>query len=120
MLAEAGVLEALQERERATLRIGELHHSRGHVQALLQPHRFNRHTFLCGQSGSGKTYALGCSWSSSSSTPTCRWSSWTRTRTSCASASCSPRRHPTTPHGCADSTCACCATTASTTRSPRA
>ncbi|MFJ2298278.1 ATP-binding protein [Oerskovia paurometabola] len=57
--AGAGVLEALQARERATLRIGELHHSRGNVAALLQPHRFNRHTFLCGQSGSGKTYALG-------------------------------------------------------------
>lgn len=57
--AGAGVLEALQARERATLRIGELHHSRGHVDALLQPLRFNRHTFLCGQSGSGKTYALG-------------------------------------------------------------
>ncbi|WP_227748703.1 ATP-binding protein [Oerskovia douganii] len=57
--AGAGVLEALQARERATLRIGELHHVRGNVDALLQPHRFNRHTFLCGQSGSGKTYALG-------------------------------------------------------------
>ncbi|MHA7133460.1 ATP-binding protein [Oerskovia turbata] len=57
--ADAGVLRALQARERATLRIGELHHSRGGVSALLQAHRFNRHTFLCGQSGSGKTYALG-------------------------------------------------------------
>jgi uncharacterized protein len=57
--ADAGVLQALQARERATLRIGDLHHSRGDVAALLQPHRFNRHTFLCGQSGSGKTYALG-------------------------------------------------------------
>lgn len=27
--------------------------------ALLDPRRFNRHTFWCGQSGSGKTYALG-------------------------------------------------------------
>ncbi|MRX43394.1 ATP-binding protein [Agromyces kandeliae] len=27
--------------------------------AKLLPHRFNRHTFWCGQSGSGKTYALG-------------------------------------------------------------
>ncbi|WP_285363971.1 DUF87 domain-containing protein [Microbacterium sp. LMC-P-041] len=25
----------------------------------LDPRRFNRHTFWCGQSGSGKTYALG-------------------------------------------------------------
>jgi len=57
--AAPAVLRALQARERATLRIGELHHSGGNVEALLQPHRFNRHTFLCGQSGSGKTYALG-------------------------------------------------------------
>lgn len=27
--------------------------------AFLRAHRFNRHTFWCGQSGSGKTYALG-------------------------------------------------------------
>lgn len=27
--------------------------------AILDPRRFNRHTFWCGQSGSGKTYALG-------------------------------------------------------------
>lgn len=27
--------------------------------ATLDPRRFNRHTFWCGQSGSGKTYALG-------------------------------------------------------------
>lgn len=29
------------------------------VTATLDPRRFNRHTFWCGQSGSGKTYALG-------------------------------------------------------------
>lgn len=29
------------------------------VPAVLDPRRFNRHTFWCGQSGSGKTYALG-------------------------------------------------------------
>ena len=29
------------------------------VPARLLAHRFNRHTFWCGQSGSGKTYALG-------------------------------------------------------------
>ncbi|MGV2983816.1 ATP-binding protein [Microbacterium sp. AGC85] len=29
------------------------------VTAHLDPRRFNRHTFWCGQSGSGKTYALG-------------------------------------------------------------
>lgn len=31
----------------------------GEVPALLRRSGFNRHTFLCGQSGSGKTYALG-------------------------------------------------------------
>lgn len=28
-------------------------------QAVLNGEKFNRHTFWCGQSGSGKTYALG-------------------------------------------------------------
>jgi uncharacterized protein len=31
----------------------------GEIPALLRRSSFNRHTFLCGQSGSGKTYALG-------------------------------------------------------------
>jgi uncharacterized protein len=31
----------------------------GDVPAVLHAKGFNRHTFLCGQSGSGKTYALG-------------------------------------------------------------
>jgi uncharacterized protein len=31
----------------------------GDVPAVLHARGFNRHTFLCGQSGSGKTYALG-------------------------------------------------------------
>ena len=50
---------------------------------------FNRHTFLCGQSGSGKTYSLGvilerlltrrtCAWSSSIRTPTSR--AWAEVR----------------------------------------
>ena len=29
------------------------------TDAVLDARRFNRHTFWCGQSGSGKTYALG-------------------------------------------------------------
>jgi len=29
------------------------------LPARLMPHRLHRHTFWCGQSGSGKTYALG-------------------------------------------------------------
>ncbi|MGD8166342.1 ATP-binding protein [Herbiconiux sp. P16] len=42
----------------ATLTIGRLNES-PEVAARLVPGRFNRHTFWCGQSGSGKTYALG-------------------------------------------------------------
>jgi len=38
--------------------LGELQRPRG-VAAQLNPAGFGRHTFLCGQSGSGKTYTLG-------------------------------------------------------------
>lgn len=41
-----------------TLEIGTLVDEAG-APALLDATRFNRHTFWCGQSGSGKTYALG-------------------------------------------------------------
>lgn len=44
--------------ERAPLDVGELALARG-VQFGLDAGGFGRHTFLCGQSGSGKTYALG-------------------------------------------------------------
>jgi DNA helicase HerA-like ATPase len=50
-------LETIRPR-RATLEIGELLHATG-VAATLDAGGFDRHTFLCGQSGSGKTYALG-------------------------------------------------------------
>ena len=43
---------------RATLTIGELLLAPG-VPATLDAGGFDRHTFLCGQSGSGKTYSLG-------------------------------------------------------------
>jgi uncharacterized protein len=43
---------------RAGLEIGELALARG-VPAVLDSGGLGRHTFLCGQSGSGKTYALG-------------------------------------------------------------
>ena len=43
---------------RATLTIGELALAPG-VPLALDAGGFDRHTFLCGQSGSGKTYALG-------------------------------------------------------------
>ena len=45
-------------RPRAQLQTGELLHAPGVVHAL-DAGGFGRHTFLCGQSGSGKTYALG-------------------------------------------------------------
>jgi uncharacterized protein len=43
---------------RATLEIGELALAPG-VPCALDAGGFDRHTFLCGQSGSGKTYSLG-------------------------------------------------------------
>lgn len=42
----------------ATLDLGALRHPAGETSHLMAA-GFNRHTFLCGQSGSGKTYALG-------------------------------------------------------------
>jgi DNA helicase HerA-like ATPase len=42
----------------AVLDVGQLTSLPG-APAGLMPHRFNRHTFWCGQSGSGKTYSLG-------------------------------------------------------------
>ena len=43
---------------RSTLAIGDLLLAPG-VPATLDAGGFNRHTFMCGQSGSGKTYSLG-------------------------------------------------------------
>src|ERR671913_1073273 len=43
---------------RSTLSIGDLLLAPG-VPATLDAGGFNRHTFMCGQSGSGKTYSLG-------------------------------------------------------------
>jgi hypothetical protein len=43
---------------RAQLRIGELRLAPG-VPCALDAGGFDRHTFMCGQSGSGKTYSLG-------------------------------------------------------------
>jgi hypothetical protein len=54
-------LQAWQARSassRAQLRLGELTLAAG-VPCLADAGGFNRHTFLCGQSGSGKTYSLG-------------------------------------------------------------
>ncbi len=56
--ASESVIAAMHESTRATLEVGSrLTAAEG--PARLLPHRFNRHTFWCGQSGSGKTYALG-------------------------------------------------------------
>jgi uncharacterized protein len=44
---------------RATLEIGRALHTDGRLRTRLRADGFDRHTFLCGQSGSGKTFALG-------------------------------------------------------------
>ncbi|HEU0024840.1 MAG TPA: ATP-binding protein [Thermoleophilaceae bacterium] len=59
--AAADEVSAWLERTRsesARLEVGELALSRG-VPFALDAGGFGRHTFLCGQSGSGKTYSLG-------------------------------------------------------------
>jgi len=56
--ADEGTINRVYAASGARLTIGTLEASPG-VPARLLPNRFNRHTFWCGQSGSGKTYALG-------------------------------------------------------------
>jgi DNA helicase HerA-like ATPase len=56
--ADADTVELLYAEPDVTLPIGTLL-SEQTVAARLLAKRFNRHTFWCGQSGSGKTYALG-------------------------------------------------------------
>jgi DNA helicase HerA-like ATPase len=46
-------------RGKAPLDIGSIRNGTVDSRATLQATGFDRHTFLCGQSGSGKTYALG-------------------------------------------------------------
>jgi DNA helicase HerA-like ATPase len=55
--ADARTIELLYDGS-AALPIGSYLASDG-IPARVLPSRFNRHTFWCGQSGSGKTYALG-------------------------------------------------------------
>ncbi len=55
---EVGALLERLRPARATLAFGELLTAPG-VELRLDAGGFGRHTFLCGQSGSGKTYALG-------------------------------------------------------------
>ncbi|MGC4106537.1 MAG: ATP-binding protein [Thermomicrobiales bacterium] len=44
---------------RPTVTIGSVMLPDGVMPGTIEPGGFNRHTFLCGQSGSGKTYSLG-------------------------------------------------------------
>jgi uncharacterized protein len=57
--ATARHLEALQRSRDAELPIGMWSSCGVDVPARLRAQGFGRHTFLCGQSGSGKTFALG-------------------------------------------------------------
>ena len=57
-LADAETLDLVHTAMGAGLEIG-VNLSPPMRPARLLAHRFNRHTFWCGQSGSGKTYALG-------------------------------------------------------------
>lgn len=57
--ATADVLATLQDGTGARLEIGTWNAGAHDLPARLRAAGFNRHTFLCGQSGSGKTYALG-------------------------------------------------------------
>ena len=52
-------LEAMQAASGADLPIGTWTSGGAAVEAKLRAQGFGRHSFLCGQSGSGKTYALG-------------------------------------------------------------
>jgi DNA helicase HerA-like ATPase len=55
---EVGAWAGRAEQRRASLEVGTLALAPG-VPAELAAAGFDRHTFLCGQSGSGKSYALG-------------------------------------------------------------
>jgi uncharacterized protein len=56
--APAGLLAAALDGGSAALELGALR-ADDHLPATVDARGFDRHTFLCGQSGSGKTYALG-------------------------------------------------------------
>ena len=57
--ASVPLLQGLQRSAGAYLPIGTWLSAGIEAPARLRAQGFNRHTFLCGQSGSGKTYALG-------------------------------------------------------------
>src|SRR5215207_3329108 len=56
--ADPKMIDRLNSGAGATLEIGSMA-AGPDLPAQLMPRRLNRHTFWCGQSGSGKTYALG-------------------------------------------------------------
>ncbi|MGX1807220.1 ATP-binding protein [Nocardia sp. NPDC055321] len=56
--ADTATVQALHDTTGAMLEVG-VNLTQPGGPARLLPQRFNRHTFWCGQSGSGKTYALG-------------------------------------------------------------
>ncbi len=58
VMAGPAMIELVYAAAGATLNIGSVLGADA-VAARLIPQRFNRHTFWCGQSGSGKSYALG-------------------------------------------------------------
>lgn len=53
------VASLISSRGGGALTVGTIAHLDETLPASLNPAGFNRHTFLCGQSGSGKTYSLG-------------------------------------------------------------
>ena len=53
------VAQYLSREGRASLDVGRALYTDERVRAALRAEGFDRHTFLCGQSGSGKTFALG-------------------------------------------------------------
>ncbi|CUR58744.1 conserved hypothetical protein [metagenome] len=58
-MADLDLLQALQSSAKAAIPVGTWRSGNLETTAHLKAQGFNRHTFLCGQSGSGKTYALG-------------------------------------------------------------
>ena len=56
--ADAAATAVVYDESPTSLRMGTLLGNPANEARVLS-HRFNRHTFWCGQSGSGKTYALG-------------------------------------------------------------
>src|SRR5215217_1693205 len=53
------ITQYLSPERQATLDIGRALYTDERVRVTLSPEGFDRHTFLCGQSGSGKAFALG-------------------------------------------------------------